>query len=99
MKWKVAAVIGWVVIVFGFLYVLSLAYDFQKTFVLFVFLAFGGNMAYDITKTLITLHPLYKSDWAILCKRGFGSFLLVLLSFGGVALDIFSALPFHIGLL
>lgn len=99
MKWKALAVIGWVVIVFGFLYVLSLAYEQQKTFVLFVFLAFAGNMAYDVTKTLIRLHPLYRSDWAALCKKGFGSVVLVSLSFCGIALDIFSVFPVHLGLL
>jgi hypothetical protein len=96
--WKLFAIGSWVTIVFGYLFLLSRAYDANKSFVLFLFLAFGGNMAYDVTKNLVRLFPLYSSDWKNLCLKGFKFVGLFLLSFIGIAIDIFGCLPLHLGL-
>lgn len=45
--------VAWVVVVFGYLWLLSFAYETHATFVLFVLLAIAGNLAYDGLKVVL----------------------------------------------
>lgn len=69
---KTILVITWVVIVFGYLWVLQFAYEKEKSFHLFVLLAIAGNMAYDGLKAVIRYNPLYSSDGTTITKYVFG---------------------------
>jgi hypothetical protein len=89
--WKFIAIFCWVVITSGFLWLLSEASDGDSNFLVFLILAFGGNMAYD-------LHPLYRSDWKKLCLKAWRGLGLLLLSFTGIAAEIFALVPMHLGL-
>jgi len=65
---KLILVAAWIVIVFGYLYLLQKAYDDSqfKSFHLFVFLAIAGNLAYDGLKALLKYAPLHPSNtWQV----------------------------------
>lgn len=68
LKNKVILVAFWIIVVFGYLYLLQFAYDKEKSFHLFVLLAIAGNMAYDGLKTIINYNPLYPSDATTVVK-------------------------------
>jgi hypothetical protein len=55
---KVFLVFAWIVVVFGYLWLLSFAYDKEKGFVLFVLLSIAGNLAYDGLKLVLRYNPL-----------------------------------------
>lgn len=61
-------VIIWIVVVFGYLWILQFVYEKYKTFQLFVLLAIFGNLAYDGLKKIIYYDPFYPSDSAKVTK-------------------------------
>lgn len=88
---KVVLVAAWIVVVFGYLYFLQFAYDKEKSFHLFVFVAIAGNLAYDGLKSVLKYEPLYPSDASTTSKyvMGFVASLAGSLAFLLIGAELF----------
>lgn len=65
---KIILIVTWIIVVFGYLYLLQFAYEKEKSFHLFVLLAIAGSMAYDGLKMVIYYNPLYPRDATTITK-------------------------------
>ncbi|MCR4305183.1 MAG: hypothetical protein NUV63_13355 [Gallionella sp.] len=62
LTYKRLLVVAWIAIVFGYLWLLSFAYEKDKGFVLFTCLAIAGNLACDGLKIVLRFDPLYTTE-------------------------------------
>jgi hypothetical protein len=65
---KAVLVAVWIIVVFGYLYLLQKIYDKQQSYYIFVLLALSGNLAYDGLKAVLAYSPLYPRDAALVVK-------------------------------
>lgn len=63
---------AWVIVVFAYFWVMSFVYEKDKNFLLFVFLAIAGNLAYDGLKAVLSYDASYTRDAKIITGYVFG---------------------------
>lgn len=87
-SFKAILVVMWIAIVFGFLWLLSFAYEKNQGFLLFICIAIAGNLAYDGLKMVVRYDPLFTTDAesVVLYVLGFAASLI-----GSVAIFIVGA--------
>lgn len=89
---KIFLVAVWVLVVFGYLWLMESAYEREESFHLFVLLAIAGNMAYDGLKAVIRYDPLCPSDATTISKYVAGFVVSLFASVGSL---FFGAALFH----
>ena len=87
----------WVLLVFGYLYLMQIVYEKEQSFYLFVLLTLAGNLAYDGLKALLKYQSFYESDARALAFNVAMSviclFMSVAVFFVGAALNIYFSFP------
>jgi hypothetical protein len=92
---KLLTALLWLLIVFGFLYLLQGVYEKEPSFYLYVTLTLSVSIGYDGLKSIMNYRPMYYSDSKKLLRGAVMSVLFVVFAFGSFLIGAIAHVSLH----